>query len=97
MFRKNKEKFSDCVALFGVDRFYYAYNEDADACKAILGLSVGKPSYDDEVGLERMVQFPSYALDIYLPKLIRAGRRVCICDVTESRKKLVKRGSNETV
>ena len=71
-----KEQNKDAILLFRVGDFYEAYNDDAkDACK-ILGITLckrGKADFD-------FCGFPFHALDSYLPKLVRAGKRVAICD-----------------
>lgn len=67
----------DAVLLFRVGDFYETYCDDAQTCAEVLGLSITKP--ESKSGY-RIVGFPCYALDTYLPKLIRAGKRVAICN-----------------
>lgn len=95
-----KAKHPDAILLFRCGDFYEAYDDDAEACARILGITLTyrhnntfphKPE-------DRMAGFPHHALDVYLPKLVRAGKRIAICDQLEDRKltkKLVKRGITE--
>ena len=71
-----KAKHPDAILLFRCGDFYETYEDDAEACAKILGITLTK-RIDDST---RMAGFPYHALDTYLPKLIRAGRRVAICD-----------------
>lgn len=79
-FKSLKEKHPDAVLLFRCGDFYEAYSEDAKSVSDILGITLTKRSSD---GLE-MAGFPYHALDTYLPRLIRHGVRVAICDKLES-------------
>lgn len=79
-FKSLKEKHPDAVLLFRCGDFYEAYCEDAKPVSDILGITLTKRSSD---GLE-MAGFPYHALDTYLPRLIRHGVRVVICDKLES-------------
>ena len=79
-FKSLKEKHPDAVLLFRCGDFYEAYCEDAKPVSDILGITLTKRSSD---GLE-MAGFPYHALDTYLPRLIRHGVRVAICDKLES-------------
>ncbi len=91
-----KSKHPDAVLLFRCGDFYETYEEDAAVCARILGITLTKRNSDHT----RMAGFPHHALDTYLPKLIRAGKRVAICDQLEDpklTKKLVKRGITETI
>lgn len=74
-----KEKHPDAVLLFRCGDFYESYEEDAVAMSVILGitLNMNKPN---EGAWSCFTGFPHHALDVYLPKLIRAGKRVAICD-----------------
>lgn len=83
-YEEMKAKHPDAIILFHMGGFYEAYNEDAEAIAAVLSLTT--MSNDNR----RMTRFPEHALDIYLPKLVRAGRRVCICDQLEDPKKMKK-------
>jgi DNA mismatch repair protein mutS len=94
-----KKKHPDAVLLFRVGDFYETFSDDAIAASEILGITLtrranGKAAYVELAG------FPHHALDTYLPKLVRAGKRVAICEQLEDpklTKKLVKRGITELV
>ncbi|MBD5200975.1 MAG: DNA mismatch repair protein MutS [Bacteroidales bacterium] len=94
-----KDKHPDAILLFRVGDFYETFSQDAIDASAILGITLtrranGSASYVELAG------FPHHALDTYLPKLVRAGRRVAICEQLEDpklTKKLVKRGITELV
>ena len=79
-FKMLKEKHPDAVILFRVGDFYESFFDDAKKVTEVIGIA----------------GFPSHALDTYLPKLIRAGLRVAICDDISEPVKLKKRGSDET-
>lgn len=95
-----KEKHPDALLLFRCGDFYETYHDDADEAARILGITL---THRSSVGSQQgtaMAGFPFHALDNYLPKLIRAGKRVAICDQLEdpkATKKLVKRGITELV
>ncbi|MGN0309733.1 MAG: DNA mismatch repair protein MutS [Bacteroides sp.] len=94
-----KAKHPDALLLFRCGDFYETYSTDAIAASEILGITLTKRANGKEKTIE-MAGFPHHALDTYLPKLIRAGRRVAICDQLEDpklTKKLVKRGITELV
>lgn len=94
-----KAKHPDAIMLFRCGDFYETYSEDAVAAAEILGITLTKRANGQSKTVE-MAGFPHHALDTYLPKLIRAGRRVAICDQLEdpkTTKKLVKRGITELV
>ena len=94
-----KSKHPDAIMLFRCGDFYETYSEDAVAASEILGITLTKRANGQNKTIE-MAGFPHHALDTYLPKLIRAGRRVAICDQLEdpkTTKKLVKRGITELV
>lgn len=98
-----KEQHPDAMLLFRCGDFYETYCEDAIASSKILGITLTRRSNgrqrEDGEGTA-MAGFPHHALDTYLPKLIRAGRRVAICDQLEDPKQtrtLVKRGITELV
>lgn len=94
-----KAKHPDAIMLFRCGDFYETYSEDAVAASEILGITLTKRANGQSKTVE-MAGFPHHALDTYLPKLIRAGRRVAICDQLEdpkATKKLVKRGITELV
>ena len=95
-----KAKHPDAVLLFRCGDFYETYCEDAVAASKILGITLTKRSNGGSKAATEMAGFPHHALDTYLPKLVRAGRRVAICDQLEDpklTKKLVKRGITELV
>lgn len=96
-----KEKHPDAVLLFRCGDFYETYAQDAVVASEILGITLTRRNNgkNGAASLE-MAGFPHHALDAYLPKLIRAGRRVAICDQLEDpkmTKTLVKRGITELV
>ena len=94
-----KAKHPDAVLLFRCGDFYETYCEDAVIASRILGITLTKRNNGYNKG-DEMAGFPHHALDTYLPKLIRAGKRVAICDQLEDpklTKKLVKRGITELV
>ena len=94
-----KKKHPDAILLFRVGDFYETFSEDAIAASEILGITLtrranGKAAYVELAG------FPHHALDSYLPRLVRAGKRVAICEQLEDpklTKKLVKRGITELI
>lgn len=94
-----KKKHPDAILLFRVGDFYETFSEDAIAASEILGITLtrranGKAAYVELAG------FPHHALDTYLPRLVRAGKRVAICEQLEDpklTKKLVKRGITELI
>ena len=81
-----KQKHPDALLLFRCGDFYETYKEDAVKASNILGITLTKHSkrMDEEGKSLKMAGFPYHALDTYLPKLIRAGERVAICDQLES-------------
>ena len=94
-----KAKHPDAVMLFRCGDFYETYSTDAIIAAEILGITLTKRANGKGKTIE-MAGFPHHALDTYLPKLIRAGKRVAICDQLEDpkmTKKLVKRGITELV
>lgn len=89
----------DAILLFRVGDFYEMYGKDAVVGAEILGIVQTKRANGTGLFVE-MAGFPHHALDTYLPKLVRAGKRVAICDQLEDpkmTKKLVKRGITELV
>ena len=78
-----KTKHPDAVMLFRCGDFYETYCEDAVAASEILGITLTKRNNGKGGQTIEMAGFPHHALDTYLPKLIRAGRRVAICDQLE--------------
>lgn len=94
-----KAKYPDAMLLFRVGDFYETYGQDAVTSAAILGIVLTRRSNGAAADVE-MAGFPHHALDTYLPKLVRAGQKVAICDQLEDpklAKKLVKRGVTELV
>ncbi len=95
-----KAKHPDAILLFRCGDFYETYSEDAFVASDILGITLTKRANGQQGRSVEMAGFPFHALDTYLPKLIRAGKRVAICDQLEDPKqtrKLVKRGITELV
>ena len=94
-----KAQHPDAVMLFRCGDFYETYSTDAIVASEILGITLTKRANGKGKTVE-MAGFPHHALDTYLPKLVRAGKRVAICDQLEDpkmTKKLVKRGITELV
>ena len=101
-FLELKAKHPDAVLLFRCGDFYETYCSDAVVASEILGITLTKRSNGKNPAAQatEMAGFPFHALDTYLPKLVRAGKRVAICDQLEDpkmTKKLVKRGITELV
>ena len=95
-----KAQHPDALLLFRCGDFYETYCEDAVEASKILGITLTKRNNGAGAKGDEMAGFPHHALDTYLPKLIRAGKRVAICDQLEDpklTKKLVKRGITELV
>ncbi|MCD8209948.1 MAG: DNA mismatch repair protein MutS [Prevotella sp.] len=96
-----KEKHPDAILLFRCGDFYETYLQDAVEASKILGITLTKRSNGgSQRSQTEMAGFPYHALETYLPKLVRAGKRVAICDQLEDPKltrKLVKRGITELV
>ena len=91
-FKMLKEKHPDAVILFRVGDFYESFFDDAKKVSEVLGVTLTENKKNDIF----ITSFPTQSLDTYLPKLIRAGLRVAICDDISEPIKLKKRGSNET-
>ena len=96
-----KAQHPDALLLFRCGDFYETYAEDASVAAEILGITLTRRNNGkDNMPATEMAGFPYHALDTYLPKLVRAGKRVAICDQLEDpklTKKLVKRGITELV
>ena len=95
-----KAKYPEALLLFRCGDFYETYCEDAIVASRILGITLTHRNNGAGAKGDEMAGFPHHALDTYLPKLIRAGKRVAICDQLEDpklTKKLVKRGITELV
>lgn len=94
-----KREHPDAILLFRVGDFYETFAQDAIDTSEILGITLTRRA-NGPAGHVEMAGFPHHALDTYLPKLVRAGKRVAICDQLENpkdTKKLVKRGITELV
>src|SRR5512145_357763 len=94
-----KAKYPDALLLFRVGDFYETFGEDAIKTSKILGIVLTRRA-NGSASFVELAGFPYHALDTYLPKLVRAGKRVAICDQLEDpklTKKLVKRGITELV
>src|SRR3954471_7650485 len=94
-----KAKYPDAILLFRVGDFYETFGEDAKRAAATLGITLTKRSNGKASEIE-LAGFPHHAVDTYLPKLVRAGHRVAVCDQLEDPKfvkGIVKRGVTELV
>lgn len=94
-----KKKHPDAVLLFRVGDFYETFSDDAITASEILGITLTRRANGKAASVE-LAGFPHHALDTYLPKLVRAGKRVAICEQLEDpklTKKLVKRGITELI
>ena len=99
-FHDLKAKHPDALLLFRCGDFYETYLDDAVTASQILGITLTRRNNGKASSPTEMAGFPHHALDTYLPRLIRAGHRVAICDQLEDpklAKKLVKRGITELV
>ncbi|MFP5471155.1 MAG: DNA mismatch repair protein MutS, partial [Bacteroidia bacterium] len=97
-FNTIKEKYPDALLLFRVGDFYETFGEDAIKTSKILGIVL--TARNNGGANVELAGFPHHSLDNYLPKLVRAGQRVAICDQLEDpklTKKIVKRGVTELV
>jgi DNA mismatch repair protein MutS len=94
-----KAKYPDALLLFRVGDFYETFGEDAIRCSKILGITLTRRANGAAAYVE-LAGFPHHAVDTYLPRLVKAGLRVAICDQLEDpklTKKIVKRGITEIV
>ena len=94
-----KAQHPEAVLLYRVGDFYESYSDDAVLVSKVLGIVQTKKSNGDK-GYIELAGFPHHAIDVYLPKLVRAGYKVAVCDQLEDpkfAKKLVKRGVTELV
>ena len=94
-----KAKYPDAILLFRVGDFYETFGEDAIKASKILGITLTKRANGQASHIQLAV-FPHHSVDTYLPKLVRAGYRVAICDQLEDPKTvkgIVKRGITELV
>ena len=99
-FMNLKAKHPDALLLFRCGDFYETYQEDAVTAAGVLGITLTHRNNKGKTQDVEMAGFPHHALDSYLPKLVRAGYRIAICDQLEDpklAKKLVKRGITELV
>ena len=97
-YNRFKAQHPDAILLFRVGDFYETYGDDAVTSSKILGITLTK--HGKGLTQTQLAGFPHHALDVYLPKLVRAGMRVAICEQLEDpkfAKKLVKRGITEMV
>ena len=98
-YNEMKAQYPDALLLFRMGDFYESFNEDAIEVAGILGITLTKRSHGAASEMD-LAGFPYHALDVYLPKLIRAGKRIAICEQLENpklTKKLVKRGVIEVI
>ena len=99
-FMEVKAQYPEAILLYRVGDFYETYSDDALTASKVLGIVQTKKSNGDK-GPIAMAGFPHHALEVYLPKLVRAGYKVAVCDQLEdpklSGRKLVKRGVTELV
>ncbi|MCS7086979.1 MAG: DNA mismatch repair protein MutS, partial [Bacteroidia bacterium] len=94
-----KARYPGAIVLFRVGDFYETFGEDAVEASRILGITLTKRSNGAAADVE-LAGFPHHALDNYLPKLVKAGRRVAVCDQLEDPKNakgVVKRGVTDVV
>ena len=94
-----KSKYPDAILLFRVGDFYETFSDDAIKASEILGITLTRRA-NGAASLVELAGFPHHALDTYLPKLVRAGQRVAVCDQLEDPKQtktIVKRGVTELV
>lgn len=80
------EQYPDAICLFRVGDFYEVYRDDAQKANRVLNITLTHRQYFDVTNVP-MASFPFHALDTYLPKLVRAGLRVVICDEMKDGKK----------
>ncbi|NTV19615.1 MAG: DNA mismatch repair protein MutS, partial [Bacteroidales bacterium] len=94
-----KAKYPDAILLFRVGDFYETFSEDAILASKVLGIVLTRRANGAAQHIE-LAGFPHHSIDTYLPKLVRAGYKVAICDQLEDpklTKKIVKRGITELV
>lgn len=83
-YNEMKRKHPDAILLFRVGDFYETFNDDAIICSDILGITLTRRTHRNSITV--LAGFPHHALDTYLPKLVRAGKRVAICEQLEDPK-----------
>lgn len=91
-----KAKFPDAILLYRMGDFYETFGEDAILTSKILGITLTKRSHGSPGDVE-LAGFPYHAIDTYLPKLVRAGQRVAICEQLEDPKKTKKLVKEESL
>ena len=84
-YKNLREKYPDKMLLFRHNGFYEAYKEDAEKASRILGITLNTSSWQKDLDGQpiKMTGFPKDRLDVYLPKLVRAGERIAICDLLQ--------------
>lgn len=75
-----KKEYPDAVILFRIGDFYETYSEDAQTCADILGIILSKANVSNVEKMYRYCGFPKHALNDYLAKLVRSGKKVCVCE-----------------
>lgn len=88
-YREMKRRHPDAILLFRVGDFYETFSDDAIAVSEILETALTTPANKANKEYVELTGFPHHALDTYLPRLVRAGRRVAICEQLESQPKKV--------
>lgn len=94
-YQEMKQKYPDAVLLFRVGDFYETFEDDAEICSEILGITLTH-RMNGANACVRLAGFPFHTIDTFLPKLVRAGKRVAFCEQLEDpklTKKLVTRGT----
>lgn len=91
-YHEMKRKHPDAILLFRVGDFYETFGEDAVFVSDITGITLTRRPNQYRTGTIELAGFPHHALDAYLPKIVRAGKRVAICEQLEPPTKTVKRG-----
>lgn len=90
-----KAKHPDAILLWRCGDFYVSYFDDANKVAEVCGITLIRRKCENEDRNYNQAGFPHHALDTYLPKIIRAGFRVALCDQLEQPQKLLKRGCTE--
>ena len=92
-----KEKHPDSLMLMRSGDFYEAFGEDAEKCSQVLGISLIHPEGEQPTKDNSMISFPHHALDTYLPKLVRSGARIAICDRLDDFSQKKRFGVSDTI
>ena len=92
-----KEKYPDSLMLMRNNDFYEAFGEDAEKCSQVLGISLIHPEGEQPTKENSMISFPHHALDTYLPKLVRSGARIAICDRLDDFSQKKRFGVSDTI